>query len=38
MTHTCIVLSRAGAHRDLAKDARDQAFWDAHESFVDVLV
>jgi len=38
MTHTYIVLSRAGAHRDLAKDAREQAFWDEHASFVDGLV
>lgn len=37
-TATFIVLSRAGAHRDLGKGAREQAYWDEHGAFVDALV
>jgi uncharacterized protein YciI len=33
-----IVISTAGKHRDLDKGAREQAYWDEHESFIDALV
>ena len=35
---TFVVLSTAGANRDLTKGAREQAHWDAHEVFIDNLV
>jgi len=35
---TFVVLSTAGANRDLAKGAREQAIWDEHEVFIDNLV
>lgn len=35
---TFIVLSTAGVHRDLAKDTREQAFWNEHAAFIDGLV
>jgi len=35
---TFVVLSRAGAHRDLAKGSREQPFWDEHAAFIDGLV
>ncbi len=35
---TFIVLSSAGAHRDLSKGSREQAYWDEHEVFIDGLV
>jgi uncharacterized protein YciI len=35
---TFVVLSTAGANRDLSKGARDQAHWDEHEGFIDNLV
>ena len=35
---TFVVLSTAGANRDLAKGSREQAQWDEHEVFIDALV
>ena len=35
---TFVVLSTAGVHRDLAKDTREQPFWDEHAAFIDGLV
>lgn len=35
---TFVVLSRAGARRDLSRGAREQAHWDEHAAFVDGLV
>ena len=35
---TFVVLSAAGARRDLARDSREQAFWDDHAAFIDRLV
>jgi uncharacterized protein YciI len=35
---TFIVISTAGANRDLSKGAREQAFWNEHEPFIDALV
>lgn len=35
---TFIVLSRAGARRDLAKGSREQPYWDAHAAHIDRLV
>ncbi len=36
--YTYIVISRAGAHRDLSKDSRQQPFWDEHAAYIDRLV
>jgi uncharacterized protein YciI len=36
--NTFVVISSAGARRDLSKGAREQAFWDEHASFIDHLV
>jgi uncharacterized protein YciI len=33
-----IATSAAGPNRDLAIDAREQPFWDAHAAFIDRLV
>lgn len=33
-----VVLSRAGANRDLTRGAREQPLWDEHAAFVDALV
>ena len=35
---TFVVLSTAGANRDLSKGSREQQFWDEHEVFIDNLV
>ena len=35
---TFVVLSTAGANRDLSKGSREQAHWDEHEVFIDALV
>jgi uncharacterized protein YciI len=35
---TFVVLSIAGPYRDLAKGAREQAYWDEHGAFIDRLV
>jgi uncharacterized protein YciI len=35
---TFIVISTAGANRDLSKGAREQAYWNEHEQFIDALV
>ena len=35
---TFVVLSRAGANRDLAKGSREQPFWDEHAAYIDALV
>ena len=32
---TFIVLSRAGARRDLSKGAREQPYWEEHAAFID---
>ena len=37
-TNTFIVLSRAGARRDLAKGSREQLYWDEHAAHIDALV
>jgi len=33
-----IVMSAAGPVRDLARDAREQPWWDEHAAFIDALV
>jgi uncharacterized protein YciI len=33
-----VVLSEAGANRDLSIGTREQAFWDEHAAFIDALV
>jgi len=38
MRNTFIVVSAAGANRDLAKGSREQRFWDEHGAFIDRLV
>lgn len=38
MERTFIVISRAGMRHDLAKGAREQAYWDEHGAFIDGLV
>ena len=38
MKNTFVVISTAGAHRDLSKGAREQGFWDVHAGFIDRLV
>jgi uncharacterized protein YciI len=38
MQKTFLVLSVAGPHRDLSKDAREQPFWDEHAAYIDTLV
>ncbi|MGI8858449.1 MAG: YciI family protein [Thermomicrobiales bacterium] len=38
MQHTFIAISAAGPNRDLAKDSREQRFWDEHGAFIDALV
>jgi uncharacterized protein len=35
---TFVVLSAAGAARDLSKGSREQAWWDDHAAFIDALV
>jgi len=35
---TFVVLSRAGANRDLTTGSREPAYWDEHGAFVDALV
>ena len=37
-TNTFLVLSAAGPNRDLSKGTREQAYWDQHAGFIDVLV
>jgi uncharacterized protein YciI len=37
-TRTFVVLSRAGIHRDLGKDSREQPYWDEHAALIDRLV
>ena len=36
--NTYVVLSSAGPQRDLARSAREQAYWDEHAAFIDALV
>ncbi len=36
--NTYLVISRAGANRDLSKGSREQPYWDEHEPFIDALV
>ncbi len=38
MNNTYIVTSRAGSRRDLAKDSREQPYWDDHAEHIDRLV
>jgi uncharacterized protein YciI len=38
MANTYIVMSSAGPQRDLARGARDQAYWTEHGVFIDALV
>ncbi len=38
MKNTFVVLSKAGAKRDLSKGSREQQFWDEHATFIDGLV
>ena len=33
-----VVISEAGAARDLSIDTREQPFWDEHAAFIDALV
>ena len=35
---TFVVLSRAGASRDLTRGSREQAYWDEHAAYIDALV
>jgi uncharacterized protein YciI len=36
--HTFLILSAAGANRDLSKGTREQRYWDEHAAFIDKLV
>jgi uncharacterized protein YciI len=38
MKQTFIIVSAAGANRDLSKGSREQRFWDEHAAFIDRLV
>ncbi len=38
MSTLYVVTSTAGAHRDLTKGTREQAYWDEHAAFIDELV
>jgi uncharacterized protein YciI len=38
MSNLYVMISVAGAHRDLAKGTREQPFWDEHAEFIDRLV
>jgi uncharacterized protein YciI len=38
LKNTYLVLSSAGANRDLSKGTREQAYWDEHGAFIDALV
>jgi uncharacterized protein YciI len=38
LKNTYLVISSAGANRDLSKGTREQAFWDEHGVFIDALV
>ena len=35
---TFIVLSRAGASRDLSRGSREQSYWGEHAAYIDALV
>ena len=38
MQPTFIIISKAGANRDLSKGTREQPYWDEHAAFIDELV
>lgn len=38
MQQTFLILAAAGPQRDVAKDTREQPFWDEHAVFIDTLV
>jgi uncharacterized protein len=38
MKNTFLVISSAGANRDVSKGTREQPFWDEHAAFIDRLV
>jgi len=38
LKNTYLVISSAGANRDLSKGTREQDFWDEHGVFIDALV
>jgi uncharacterized protein YciI len=38
MDNTYLIISRAGARRDLSLGSREQPFWDEHAAYIDALV
>jgi len=38
LKNTYLVISSAGANRDLSKGTREQRYWDEHGKFIDALV
>lgn len=38
MADTFLILSTSGPNRDLSRDTREQAFWNEHAVFIDILV